>query len=329
MLECLAASPPLCSEERRALAKEMGPITAPIREWLLSLRNAAAPVRAPHATGEPPTHAKPAKLDGGGKSGRKGKGKGSKKTKGGSSGGVSSGNGNGSGDQGPRAPESRQTPEVEGEVFTRGSQGEGNRRETRVNPERSPLVTHNLVVLLSALHRWGEAGQDSGAGDEDVRTDAAGDTPSDPRLKSEQGSGEKEACSGAEGKIEGHQGRDDLARLVGSSGDRLLSREQNAVFALAEPLLDACLGVAAKRASLWLFGSVVEAKAMLRRRLWSSEDPAALEKQRVEADVVLDAAVPSIKVGTVLIYMAIMVLRSFLDTQARSGYGRSESSMMF
>lgn len=273
----------------------MEPTIAPVREWLLSLRNAAAPLRAPHGTTERQTHAKPTKLDAGGKSGRKGKGKGSKKTKGGSSDGV--GKGNGSGDQGARASESGQTPEVEGEVFTRGRQGEGNRQEMRMNPERSPLVTHNLVVLLSALHRWGEAGWDSGGGDEDVRADVVGDTTaSDPRLKSEKGSEEKEACSGGEERIEERRGRDDLARLAGSSGERLLSREQDAVFALAEPLLDACLGVAAKRASLWLFGSVVEAKALLRRRLWSSEDPAALEKQRVEADVVLDAAVPSIKV---------------------------------
>lgn len=307
MLECLAASPSLCSEERRALAKEMEPTTTPIREWLLSLRNAAAPLRASHGTSEPQTHVKPSKLDSGGKSGRKGKGKGSKKTKGGSSGGV--GNGNGNGDQGARASESGQMPEVEGEVFTRGRQGEGNRQKMRMNPERSPLVTHNLVVLLSALHRWGEARLDPGGGDEGVRADVVGDTTaSDPLLKPGQGLEEKEASSGAEG-------RDDLARPASSSSGQLLSREQDAVFALAEPLLDACLGVAAKRASLWLFGSVVEAKAMLRRRLWSAEDPAALEKQRVEADVVLDAAVPSIKVGIVLIYWLMMVLfRILLDT---------------
>lgn len=74
--------------------------------------------------------------------------------------------------------------------------------------------------------------------------------------------------------------------------------EQEVLFGLAEPLLDACLTVAAKRASPRLFGTVVDAKAMLRRRLWSSDDPDALREQEREADVDLDAAVPRIKVFT-------------------------------
>lgn len=54
-----------------------------------------------------------------------------------------------------------QGEEVVEEFFSRGRQGEGNRRTTRSQPEMSAVVTHNLIVLLSALYREGVVGGDA------------------------------------------------------------------------------------------------------------------------------------------------------------------------
>lgn len=263
VLECLAACPQLCSEERRSLAAEMAPTTTPILQWLLNLEGGAAPLRAPGCPSPTPP------LQQQGKSGRKGKGKGGGKGRGGGSGGGDEGRRERAAGDASRQqkPPSMATEEVEGEFFSRGRKGEGNRRTTRSTPELSQVVTHNLVVMLSALHRAPigtptAVARDSGRGADDV----AGD---------------------------GGSGDDHPLVAVGEG----LAAEQELVFGLAEPLLDACLKLAAKRASPQLFSTVIEAKAMLRRRLWSSEDPSALEIQEREADVELDAAVPSIKVS--------------------------------
>lgn len=262
VLECLAACPQLCSEERRSLAEEMEPIITPVRKWLLKLEAEAAPLRS---SSRCPSAPKPMT----GKTARKGKAKGSNKAKGGGGGGGDDGSRDGAASQQTAAEE------VEEEFFSRGRRGEGNRRNTRANPELSQVVAHNLVVLLGALHR---APVDVGDLDGVGVTGAA--------------SGGAEVATGAEG-IEGNNA--DSCRLAAVAGGQL-AREQDVVFGLAEPLLDACLNVAARRASPQLFGTVVEAKAMLRRRLWSSDDSLALDRQQAEADVDLDAAVPKIKV---------------------------------
>lgn len=267
VLECLAACPQLCSEERRALAEEMEPITAPLRNWLLNREGGAPPLRGPRSASPP------AKT-----SARKGKGKGSNKSKGGGGGGGAT--------PGETAAGARQEQEVEGEFFSQGRTGEGNRRSTRQSPELSEVVTHNLVVLLSALHRASPGlVADDGVGDGEasvaVATGATGDSPPASPKTGEASSGATDAASR-------------LLEAVDEGGR--LAREQELVFGLAEPLLDACMQVAARRASPQLFGTVVETKALLRRRLWSSEDPSALDRQQKEADVEFDAAVPSIKV---------------------------------
>ena len=266
----------------------MEPTTAPVREMLLSSRDAAALLRTPHPPATPPT---PATLHTTtGKSGRKGKGKGKGPKKAKRSGGNGSTGDSGGEVDGARAPESTPTPEVEGEYFSRGRKGEENRRETRLSPERSRVVTHNLIVLLSALHRV-DAPRGAVGCDDDLGTDSVESTETRPNLEPKA---EEKGAYSDENVAEGRQERDDLARLPTASIQ--FAEEKEVVFGLAEPLLDGCLGVAATRPSPLLFGTVIETKAMLRRRLWSSKDPAALERQRVEADHILDAAVPSIKV---------------------------------
>lgn len=242
VLECLAACPQLCSEERRALAEEMAPTTTPIRMRLVA-RGAASLLRST-VTPPPEAPGKDARSSGG-KGKGKGKGAGKGKNGGGGSKGVSSGTAEGGG-----AVEKAE--EVEEEFFSKGRRGEGNRKTTRSLPELSQVVMHNLIVLLSALYR------------EDVVVAVAA------------------GAAAAEAAV--------------ADAARALADEQEALFGLAEPLLDACLKVAARRASPRLFGTVVEAKAMLRRRLWSSEDAEALSEQAREADVDLDAAVPRVKV---------------------------------
>lgn len=241
----------------------MEPSTTLIRNWLLSLKDGASPLRSPIS---PPTAPSAPTTT---SNARKGKGKGSSKGKG------KSKNSNGDGIEekssaaAASASKQAEEEEVEGEFFSRGRKGQGNRRNTRASPELSQVVTHNLVVLLSALHRVSlDVVSGDGVGVNVFASAVAGIT-----------------IGGQGGKWEG--GGDESARLA---------REQEVVFGLAEPLLDACLKVAAKRASPQLFGTVVETKAMLRRRLWSSEDPSAIERQQKEADVELDAAVPSVKV---------------------------------
>ncbi|CAN0233244.1 unnamed protein product, partial [Ectocarpus sp. 13 AM-2016] len=132
--------------------------------------------------------------------------------------------------------------------------GEGNRRTARESPELSRVVAHNLVVMLSALHR---------APPPDAAVDGG--------LEVAQGGGQNgddDDDEGSAGGVSTAGGSDKGARLLAtvSAGGRL-AREQDLVFGLAEPLLDACMQVAARRASPQLLGTVVEAKAMLRRRL--------------------------------------------------------------
>ena len=273
-MECLAASPQLCSDERRTLAEEMEAITAPVRDWLVTLQGpgtrllSSSPVSpAAAAAPKPPPQAESTTTS------RKGKGKGKGKAK-------------------SAAASLSQGPEVDGEFFSNGRKGEGNRRDTRGSPQLSKVVEHNLVVLLSALHRAGAGGGASGAAAaaaaaaDGGKSTAAGDAADDGDDKSTDAVGEGDETAG-------------LAAAAAAAADAeggLLAQEQGVVFGLAEPLLDACLSVASKRASPQLFGTVVEAKALLRRRLWSAEDPSALDRQEREADVELDVAVPSIKV---------------------------------
>lgn len=278
VLECLAACPQLCTDERQSLAEEMEAITAPVRDWLVTLQGpgtrllAPCPLSASAARSSPqppPPQAKSA-------SSRKGKGKGASKAK----------------DKAKEAP----PPPVEEEFFSFGRKGEESRRDTRGStPRLSKVVTHNLVVLLSALHRAGAGGGASPApaaaaataeADAAVVANASSSSSSDGDDSAAVRDGEEAAALAA------------AAGAAADAEDGKLAREQGVVFGLAEPLLDACLSVAGKRASPQLFGTVIEAKAMLRRRLWSSEDPAALDRQEREADVELDAAVPSIKVIT-------------------------------
>lgn len=299
MLECLAACPQLCSEERRALAEEMEPITTPLRNWLLNLEGGAPPLRGPRSS-QPAAAAAPAAQTGA----RKGKGKGSNKK--GAGGGATAGE---------TAAGATQEQEVEGEFFSQGKRGEGNRRDACQSPELSEVVTHNLVVLLSALHRASPGlavaeGAADGGGGGGASVVAAGATAAPPPAPTSPETGEGSAGAAddddAAASSEGGDGDGSGAAAAAAAASRLLlaavdaggrlAREQELVFGLAEPLLDACMQEAARRASPQLFGTVVETKALLRRRLWSSEDPSALDRQQREADVELDAAVPSIKV---------------------------------
>lgn len=330
VLECLAACPQLCSEERRTLAEEMEPTIKPIRERLLT--RGAVPLRPPRPP-PPSTSSKKASRNG--------------KSKGKARGGVSiSGDGKSSAGQ---AGESQGEEDAAEEFYSRGRRGEGNRKTTRSLPELSQVVTHNLVVLLSALYGEEVVGVGVGAsgvlgvdGELADAVDATGVTVT--RATKEAASADcndsspasvEENSGDEDDQREEHQDGDDArcdsdgdknnvssnkhSTLGGSTGggagarfpavlgkeveeETRISREQLAdeqelLFGLAEPLLDACLKVAARRASPRLFGTVVEAKAMLRRRLWSSGDePAVLKKQEREADVDLDAAVPRVKV---------------------------------
>lgn len=326
VLECLAACPQLCSEDRRVLAEEMEPITTPLRRWLLKLDGGAPPLRGPGSSSPPPPSAGSSKTT----ASRKGKGKGSKH-KGGSSGG-------GGGAFAAEGGQKEAEVEVEGEFFSQGRRGEGNRRSTRESPELSQVVTHNLVVLLSALHRAppdvaagaGDGGGGGGDGDDAATPQTTPATDKDdgqPQVEGEDSfSGVAAAAVAAGGQLAddhpgalgafgkagetgGEGGDDAVSRLLSAvAAGGQLSREQDLVFGLAEPLLDACLQVAAKRASPELFGTVVETKAMLRRRLWWSpskegggEMATALERQEREVDADFDAAVPSIKVGAALL----------------------------
>lgn len=324
VLECLAACPQLCSEERRALAEEMEPITTPLRQWLLKLPGGAPPLRGPRSSSpQPPSKTTTA---------RKGKGKGSKNKGGGGGGGV--------GVSAAATPTTQQKePEVEGEFFSQGRKGEGNRRSTRESPEFSKVVAHNLVVLLSALHR---APPDVVAGAVNGDGGVTSDVSPEAETETTTTTGEQGGASGTESEdlssgiaaaavaageqlADGHPGAlgafaggaagdktalgegddDAVSRLLSAvAAGGQLSRDQDFVFGLAEPLLDACLQVAAKRASPELFGTVVETKAMLRRRLWLSseggkegvETATTLERQEREVDEDFDAAVPRIKV---------------------------------
>lgn len=285
VLECLAACPQLCSEERRVLAGEMEAITGPLRDWLLEREGGAPPLRGPRSSSptSPPPAAAAAQPTAAKPAARKGKGKG--KGKGGSGKSKDGESPASGGEPAPAAAAAAGTKtDVDGEFFTQGRRGEGNRRTARESPELSQVVAHNLVVMLSALHR---------APPPDVAVDGGGVVA--------PGGGENgdydDDGEGSAGGVSVAGGVDKGSRLLAvvSAGGRL-SREQDLVFGLAEPLLDACMQVAARRASPQLLGTVVETKAMLRRRLWSAEDPAALELQRKEVDLDLDAAVPNIKV---------------------------------
>lgn len=278
ILECLAACPQLCSEERRALAEDMAPTTTPIRVRLaargaaLLLRSSATPPNAPEKNAR----------SSGGKGKGKGKGGGNGKNGGGGSGnkGASSEIAEEASGGGGGAAAVEQAKEAEQEFFSKGRRGEGNRKTTRSLPKLSQVVMHNLVVLLSALYR------------EDVVV--AADTAPAPAAT---GEGDEASQNGEVDDPSANIITTAAADAAGvAEASRALADEQEALFGLAEPLLDACLKVAARRASPQLFGTVVEAKAILRRRLWSSEDPEALSEQAREADVDLDAAVPRVKV---------------------------------
>ncbi|CAN0141504.1 unnamed protein product [Ectocarpus sp. 6 AP-2014] len=288
VLECLAACPQLCSEERRVLAGEMEAITDPLQDWLLEREGGAPPLRAPRSSSPPPPPQAAAAAAAAKPASRKGKGKGKGKNGSGKSkGGESPASGE---EQAPAAAAGAGTKgEVDGEFFTQGRRGEGNRRTARESPELSRVVAHNLVVMLSALHR---APTPDAAVDGGVAVAPGGGENGDDG-DDDEGSAGGVSTAGGDGKG---------ARLLSAvSVAGRLAREQDLVFGLAEPLLDACMQVAARRASPQLLGTVVETKAMLRRRLWSSEDPAALERQREEVDLDLDAAVPSIKVKSVAV----------------------------
>ena len=288
VLECLAACPQLCSEDRRALAGQMEPITTPLRNWLLGLEGGAPPLRGPRSSSPPTAPSAAAAAATTKTSARRGKGKGSKGK--GKGGGGGSGSGSGSGATPPGEP-AGQEPEVEAEFFSQGRRGEGNRWSTRQSPELSKVITHNLVVLLSALHRASPGGVGAGVGDDDS-------SPTQPITREDR-------SAGADDDNDDDVVDDNSSTPTSAAGSQLLAavdaggrlaQEQELVFGLAEPLLDACMQVAARRASPQLFGTVVETKALLRRRLWSSEDPSALDRQQKEVDVEFDAAVPSIKV---------------------------------
>lgn len=140
VLECLAACPRLCSEDRKTLAEGMEPITGPLRKRLLA--RGAALLAPPQADA-----ASPRRASRGGRGKRSGKGR-----KG------SGGDGDGGRGGAEREGQAAQEGEVAGEFYTRGRQGEGNRQALRSRPEMLRVVLHNLVVLLSGLYREGVAG---------------------------------------------------------------------------------------------------------------------------------------------------------------------------
>lgn len=313
VLECLAACPQLCSEDRRVLAEEMEPITAPLREWLLNLEGGAPPLRGPRTSSPPQPPAGSGTAPRNKSTGRKGKGKGSNKgkSKGGSGGGGGGGSDVKSVGETARSPvyaTGKEEAEVEGEFFSQGRKGEGNRRSARESPELSGVVRHNLVVLLSALHRAPSSpgmvddDDDDGAGAASAvvaavagEDEANDDDCQEASPKADDTVGKQQGTEGtAHGGGAGVGAESRLLAAVDAGGQ--LARERDWVFGLAEPLLNECIRVAARRQSPQLFGTVVEAKAMLRRRLWSSQDPSALDMQQKEVDVELDSAVPSIKV---------------------------------
>lgn len=295
VIECLAACPQLCTEERRALAKDMSPTTKPILRRLVARGASSLRSAVPRESGR-------TARNGGGK----GKGKGRGRGKGGSSAGKGK-HGSG-GSNGAVAEESvgvgeatEDTGEVEEEFFSKGRRGEGNRRAARSSSDLKEVMTHNLIVLLSALYREGVV-VDSAVDSDTASSNSADDDSGNEDKPHRDGDDEKSAAETATGATEGNGiasgGLAGAAAMTEAQAQaaRALSDEQEALFGLAEPLLDACLRVAAERESPRLLGTVVEAKAMLRRRLWSSEDGEALSAQAAETDLDLDAAVPRVKV---------------------------------
>ena len=298
-MECLAACPQLCTDERQSLAEEMEAITTPLRDWLVTLQGPGTRLLAPRPLSPSATRSAPARPQAKQASSRKGKGKGASKAKAKAKGAAASP------PPPPPPPQQQQQQQqqgegqgpakeaaVEEEFFSFGRKGEESRRDIRSTPRLSKVVTHNLVVLLSALHRTGSGG---GAAPADAAVADADAAAAATNASSSSSSDDDDSAGASEGEAAGLAA---AAAAVAGAEDGQLAREQGVVFGLAEPLLDACLSVAGKRASPQLFGTVIEAKAMLRRRLWSTEDPAALDRQEREADVELDAAVPSIKVCT-------------------------------
>jgi hypothetical protein len=74
-----------------------------------------------------------------------------------------------------------------------------------------------------------------------------------------------------------------------------LVQEQTRMLELAEPLLDAAFQIAAKSGAINLMTAIVEAKALVRRKLWSHSDEKALNLQAKEMEKV-ETAVPQISV---------------------------------
>ncbi|CAM9456295.1 unnamed protein product, partial [Choristocarpus tenellus] len=278
VLECLAACPQLCSEQRRQLALEMAKTTGPVRSHLMALKV------------EPLYHAADntgAAGSGGGKEKKKKMAKGEKGQETKDSGVVES-----QGEAEGKEEEEEEEEEIIEEFYSRGRRGEGNRRVARsrpdaaeARPDLSEVVSHNLVVLLSALWRHKLCVEGAPVSDSVVQDDVCG-------TRNETGAGtEGDEMTGGQEKES--SGIEEL--------NRLLMGEQQLVLGLAEPLLEVCMQLAARKASLHLLGTVVEAKALLRRRLCGgADDPVAMAEQEREMDKDLDAAIPRIKVDMVI-----------------------------
>ncbi|CAM9474873.1 unnamed protein product [Chrysoparadoxa australica] len=80
------------------------------------------------------------------------------------------------------------------------------------------------------------------------------------------------------GSLHGYSG---ASKGGSTEADAQLQQDQDFIIEFAGKLLDACLAIAAQMGEVGLFSSVVKAKALVRRRLWSDTDPAALKKQRL------------------------------------------------
>ncbi|CAM9456190.1 unnamed protein product [Discosporangium mesarthrocarpum] len=302
VLECLAVCPQLCSEGRRAVAVEMCPIASRVHDRLMSLK--VTPLyKGPEqeASGQGKTS--------GGKVMVGTKLNSLKKQKKGSTGEANLRDvgdaGGASGDGEELMQESGGEKEVMKEFFSHGRRGEGHRHQLRSppgisegRPDISGVVKHNLVVLLSALWRTKlikadgdsqERGPTPGPGQEEGRGgDGKGEAEGIAVKSRDEGVGQSEKRKG-QGLVEGS--------CVSDSDLSALAAEQELILGLAEPLLEVCMQLAARKGSPRLLSTVVEAKAMLRRRLWAGgDDPEAMEQQTKELEFELDAAVPELEV---------------------------------
>lgn len=192
VFECLAACPQLCSEERRELADNMEPITKPIHKRLA-------------ARGAGPLRSSPAPSSTSRKASRSGKSKGSSKAKHANSGGNRH-------DKVDGEQQAVQGDGVEEEFYSRGRRGEGNRRTTRSQPELSNVVTHNLVVLMSALFHERVSSGDGVAG-EDGNASEEGDTSAATTSSTVERDGE----GGADIRSASALGADEVKGNVGDS----------------------------------------------------------------------------------------------------------------